>query len=88
MTKFKIDFRSHNRKATCAPDPAYPHGIDVDMTDGAKVACLAMLPYPAACCGLWIVECQTCGKRAGITAAGRPDDPRSLKLACKKVTVK
>jgi hypothetical protein len=84
MIKFKIDFLSHNRKATCAPDPAYPQGMDVDMARGAKSACLAMLPYPAACCGVWMVECQICGLRAALTAAGRPDDPRSVKLACKQ----
>jgi hypothetical protein len=82
-TQFKVGFISHNRKAKCAPDPAYPQGIDADLTDGAKVACLAELPYPAECCGVWLVECLTCGIRAGITAAGRPDDPRSAKLACK-----
>ena len=79
----EVKFLSHNRKPKCAPNPAYPDGMDVDMTGGAKVACLANLPYPAECGGVWIVDCKTCGLRVGITAAGRPDDPRTAKLPCK-----
>jgi len=84
MTNFTVDFMSHNRKAQCAPNPAYPQGMEVDLTHGAKLACLAELPYPAECCGVWIVGCQTCGLVVAITAAGRPDDPRTAKLPCKR----
>jgi hypothetical protein len=84
MDKIDVVFVSHNRKPTCAPNPAYPNGIDVDLTDGAKVACLAHLPYPAECCGLLMVRCRTCGANAVITTAGRIDDPRTVKLKCKK----
>lgn len=84
MTDFSVNFLSHNRKAKCAPNPAYPDGMDADLAGDAKLACLAELPYPAECCGVWIVECETCGLRVGITAAGRPDDPRTAKLPCKR----
>lgn len=83
MQKIAVTFLSHNRKPKCAPNPAYPDGMEVDLTDGKKVACLAELPYPAECCGVWIVRCETCGASAGITAAGRIDDPRTVKLGCK-----
>ena len=65
------------------PNPKYPLGIDVDMSEGATRTCKASLPYPARCCGIWMVKCLDCGYVAAVTAAGRPDDPRSLKIACK-----
>lgn len=80
--KITVNFLSHNRKAACAPNPAYPNGIDLDLTDGAKVACLADLPYPAECCGVLIVRCTACGSGHAITTAGRVDDPKSVKLPC------
>ena len=81
MIKFK--FLSHNRKAKVAPNPEYPDGIDVDLSSGAKLNCGAPLPYPAECCGVWFVHCSTCNLNILVTAAGRADDPRSVKLACK-----
>ncbi len=83
MADIKVTFLSHNRKPKCAPNPAYPNGIDVDLTDGAKVACFVDLPYPAECCGVLIVRCKSCGYSAAITTAGRVDDPRTVKLPCK-----
>lgn len=77
----QIRFLSHNRKARCAPNPEYPDGIDID--NGERPACRVELPYPAECCGAWVVDCSTCGVRVGITAAGRPDDPRSVMLPCR-----
>lgn len=77
-----IRFNSHNRKAQCASNPKYPKGIDIDVSQG-KQACLTQLPYPAPECGIWEVRCPTCGMSVGVTAAGRIDDPRSLKMACK-----
>lgn len=77
-----VTFLSHNRKPQVAPDPAHPNGIDLDLTDGAKSACLADLPYPAECCGVLIVRCDQCGYSAAITTAGRVDDPKTVKLPC------
>lgn len=82
MSDFEIEWVDDMREPQCAPNPAYPNGIDADCSLGAEAACTAVLPYPAKRCGLYIVECKTCGLRVGITTAGRPDDPRSVKLGC------
>ena len=71
------------REPQCAPNPAYPMGVDLDVSDGAKQTCSMSLPYPAERCGVYVVECDVCGLRIAATTAGRPDDPRSIKLACK-----
>jgi hypothetical protein len=68
-------------KAQCPPDPAYPDGMHLDMSMGKK-SCLVNLPYPAPECGCWTVHCGECGLTVAATAAGRPDDPRTLKVAC------
>lgn len=84
MTDFDVSFLNHNRKPVCPPDPSFPNGKDFDACPDAKVSCIAELPYPAECCGVWLVVCQSCGLRVGITAAGRPDDPRTVRLPCKQ----
>jgi hypothetical protein len=73
----------HGREPKNAPDPAYPHGKDVFVGPGGTAACSIALPYPAPRCGLWIVRCGKCGMSIGVTAAGRPDDPRSVRIPCK-----
>jgi hypothetical protein len=65
------------------PDPRYPKGIDLDMSGGAEKFCQRLLPYPAERIGYYYVECDRCGVNAVVTTAGRPDDPRSIKLRCK-----
>lgn len=77
-----VKWLDRGRDPQCAPDPAYPDGKDVDVSDGAAVTCETALPYPAKRVGIFIVECPTCGYRAAITTAGRPDDPRSAKIPC------
>lgn len=79
----KVDFLSHHRKAQCEPNPNYPDGIAVDLSEGAGKTCTGALPYPAECCGVLIARCSVCGANAAVTTAGRPDDPRSIKFACK-----
>lgn len=64
-------------------DPRYPTGIDLDLSDGASVTCRATLPYPAKRCGFYSVTCKLCGFSGLITTAGRIDDPRSVRVACK-----
>ena len=65
-------------------NPAYPAGKAVDLTqDPDAPACETVLPYPAPRIGVFIVECSLCRLRVGVTTAGRPDDPRSIKLNCK-----
>lgn len=79
----KITWHDSGREPQCASNPAYPDGIDLDGSHGAAASCTAALPYPARRCGLFFVLCETCGVSAAITTAGRPDDPRSVKMACK-----
>lgn len=79
----KVYWLSHNRKAKQPPNPDYPEGCDIDLSEGAPLTCSVDLPYPAPGCGVWTAICSACGLRMGVTAAGRPDDPRRLTLACK-----
>lgn len=79
-----IEWIDHGREPKCEPNPSYPDGIDVDTSHGAKETCEAKLPYPAKRCGMYIVRCGACGMSAAVTTAGRPDDPRSVRIACKR----
>jgi hypothetical protein len=72
----------HGRKAQCPPDPRYPDGVDVKIPSDGSAICGTALPYPAPQCGVWMIECDVCGQTAAVTAAGRPDDPRSVSLPC------
>jgi hypothetical protein len=81
--KHTVTFHASGRgKAQCAPDPAYPNGVHVDGTKPGEKSCLVTLPYPAPECGFWAIECETCGFTMAITAAGRVDDPVSVKVPC------
>ena len=77
-----VKWHDSGREPQVAPNPNYPDGIDLDISNGEQ-ACLVSLPYPAKRCGYYEVECGECGYTAIITTAGRPDDPRSVKLPCK-----
>lgn len=79
----KIEWIDGKREPQCAPDPAYPDGKDTDCSDGASKTCTATLPHPAPRCGYYVVRCEECSMSVAITTAGRPDDPRSVKMACK-----
>ncbi len=46
--------------------------------------CTIALPYPAPECGMWIIRCDRCPMSIAVTAAGRPDDPISVTVECKK----
>lgn len=83
MTAITVEWHGAGRKAQCPPNPAYPAGVDFDASNGAATACMKLLPYPAPECGLHVVHCSICGLSIGVTAAGRADDPRSVKVACK-----
>lgn len=77
-----VEFKASGRgKAQCGPNPEYPDGVDINLANGVK-GCQADIPYPAPECGIWIVKCDVCKQSIGITAAGRPDDPKSIELAC------
>jgi len=83
--QFVVVFRPSGRgKARCASDPKFPRGKDVKMPGIYKNGCLAELPYPAPECGVLFVSCKKCGTQIAVTAAGRPDDPRTLEVPCSK----
>lgn len=79
----KVEWLDRGREPQCAPNPQFPKGIDVDASNGAEATCTVTLPYPARRCGVYTVTCDVCGQTVGVTTAGRPDDPRSVKIACR-----
>lgn len=83
MTKLRVTWVDSGREPTQRPDPAHPDGIDLDLSKGQAKYCETDLPYPAKRIGAFLIRCQICGLSAWITTAGRADDPRSIKLACK-----
>lgn len=82
--QFSILWIDRHREPQCAPNPHYPNGIDLDITKGQHPHCTVKLPYPAKRCGFYRIDCQLCNFSVAITTAGRPDDPRSIKLPCKR----
>lgn len=83
VAKHHVTWHDHGLEPKCAPDPNYPNGIDVGDIASTAPSCLVPLPYPAKRCGVYVVECETCGLRIGVTTAGRPDDPRSVRIECR-----
>lgn len=81
--RFDIAWIDKGYEPQCAPDPAFPNGQHIDGSMGAAQTCTIDLPYPAKRCGMYVAICLLCGVRVGATTAGRPDDPRSVKIACK-----
>lgn len=79
----KTTFITDGSAPHCAPNPAHPNGLDADASRGAAKTCTTALQYPAPSRGLHIIECSECGLKLGATAAGRPDDPKSIKVACR-----
>lgn len=79
----RVRWIDRGREPQCAPDPDFPHGIDVDASGGADRACTVALPYPAKRCGFWDIDCRVCGARVTLTTASRRDDPRSVRLGCR-----
>lgn len=77
-----VEWHDAGREPECQPNPAFPEGKDMDVSEGAPRTCYSELPYPARRCGVYVVACSKCGLRIGVTTAGRPDDPRSVKVAC------
>jgi hypothetical protein len=79
----KIKWIDSGREPSCPPNPLYPQGIDLDGTSGQKATCKVPLPYPARRIGVYLIDCSLCGANVLCTTAGRPDDPRSIRIACK-----
>lgn len=82
MSLLDVKWIDGKREPKCAPDPKYPHGIDIDISEGAVKTCETDLPYPADRCGHFLVNCLKCNLKVVVTTAGRPDDPRSIKVKC------
>lgn len=78
-----IRWHDSGREAQNPANPKYPDGVMLDLSARASQTCMVELDYPAKRVGHWIIECTDCGLRVACTAAGRRDDPRSVKLACK-----
>jgi len=83
-----VDWLDAGVEAQCAPNPAYPNGVEIDLrrARNQRRACSVDLPYPAKRIGAYLVECKTCGTNALITTAGRADDPRKVTLPCKPIS--
>ena len=81
--QFLVEWNDGHREPQCAPNPAYPEGIDIDVAGEVESYCVRSLPYPAKRCGYYSVRCKLCDFSIAITTAGRPDDPRSVRIPCK-----
>lgn len=87
MTKLFVSWHSAGGKAQCPPDPDFPNGKPVEIAflpaEGDVSVCDEIeLQHPAPERGLWVIECAVCGRKAAITAAGRPDDPSTVRVSC------
>jgi hypothetical protein len=82
VKQFEIAWLDSGKEPQCAPNPAYPDGVDLDMSDGHWPSCKVELPYPAQRIGVYLVACMVCGRRVSCTTAGRVDDPRSIRVRC------
>ena len=78
-----VVFVDSGREPQCPPDPEFPNGMSLDLSNDKRPACGFEIPYPAPRCGMMLVTCPECGKKAGFTVAGRPDDVKFVVLPCK-----
>ncbi len=85
-TRFLINWIDLRREPECPPNPDFPNGVDLDLSRGGAPTCFTYLDYPAPRCGLYVVTCLSCGRQIAVTTAGRPDDPRSLRIPCRTGT--
>lgn len=81
-TRLSVHWVDGGRAPKHPPNPSFPQGRDMDVSQGATKTCSVELwPYPAPRIGIMLVTCEYRGLRVGFTTAGRPDDPKSAKLA-------
>lgn len=80
---FIVKFNGMGHTANEPPNPDFPEGIFIDGSRGAFWTCVVQLPYPAPQVGQFHIGCKLCGRTVLATAAGRADDPRYVRLACK-----
>ena len=79
---FIVNWIDSGREPQFPPNPLNPEGISLDGAIGSLPACETELPYPARRCGRFEIECKSCGVFIVVTTAGRPDDPKSVKINC------
>jgi len=83
MSNFTVQWKPSGRgQARCSPDPHFPSGKSVNLAGNKEPNCTIRLDYPAPECGIWYCRCDTCGITVGVTAAGRPDDPTTVRVPC------
>lgn len=80
-----IQWIDGGREPQCPANPEFPMGRDIDTSKPDEKTCKVDLPYPARRCGLYLVHCDVCNIRVGITTAGRVDDPKSVVIVCRRV---
>lgn len=78
----RYEWIDRHREPKCAPNPKWPNGKPLDASEGFTEKCSIDLPYPAKRCGIYMIVCDKCGHKIGITTAGRPDDPAKITLPC------
>src|SRR4249920_2184727 len=61
MADFEIVWWDDRREPKVPPDPAYPDGIDLDLTNGNPKFCESALAHPTPRCGKYYIKCRTCG---------------------------
>lgn len=81
-SQFTVRPRNRRGPPQQPSNPAYPDGVHIQGAVPGARSCTVDLPYPAPERLIWDVRCKRCGYRLAVTAAGRPDDPRSLTLPC------
>jgi hypothetical protein len=79
----KVEWIDSGLEPKIPPNPDFPRGVDLDLSAGAAKTCSVALPYPADRLGYFVIRCDVCGMSGMVTTAGRADDPRSIKVACK-----
>jgi hypothetical protein len=80
-----IQWIDSGREPKGPSNPGFPNGINLNMASRIEPTCFIKLPYPAKRVGHYLIKCKTCGWSGIVTTAGRPDDPRSIKVPCKMV---
>lgn len=84
QNRHRIQWVDSGKQPQHPANPAYPTGIDVDLSKPDADACAIPLKYPAKRIGRYEIDCAECGGRFVVTTAGRPDDPRSVTVPCRK----
>lgn len=91
--QFLVKWVDGGRPPSAKPDPKHPDGVDLVLPASAQDSleiCSTKIPYPTGHenIGTWLVTCRRCGFQITVTAASRPDDPKSITFPCQKLRMK